>query len=306
MLTKCSKIWLSGLIFLSFISVQAQYTNLINSNRPGVSQGAFAVGVNVVQLETGISVVKEERVPQTAYTLEGLGVEFLARYGLLWEQLEIQVEGTYQNDTKTYQTALGFSSNRANFKSLSAGVKYLIFDPYKNPNYDAINLRSYKANHGFKWKHLIPAVSVLAGINYDTKNNPFTYNPYSSNQVEGISPQARLITQNNFKGGWVLVTNILMDRIGTDQSDMHFLVTLTHAINTTWVVFAEAQGIKSDLYADNLFRFGGAYLWNRNFQIDTSVTLNAKDTPKVFTWGVGVSYRLDFHRDKISKNDAQQ
>ena len=306
MLSKRSTTSLLGLLFLSSIGSQAQYTNLINSNRPGFSQGAFAVGVNVIQLETGLSMIKEERVPQTPYSVEGIGAEFLVRYGLLWEQLEVQIEGMYQNDTKTYQSGAGFETDRANFKSLTAGVKYLIYDPYKNPNYDAINLRSYKANHGFKWKHLIPAVSVLAGINYDTKDNPYIYNPFATEQVEGISPLVRIITQNNFKGGWVLVTNVMMDRIGTDISDLHYLITLTHAINTKWVVFAETHGIKSDLHADNLFRFGGAYLWNSNFQIDTYATLNAKDTPKVFNLGMGVSYRLDFHRDKIPANAEQQ
>ncbi len=306
MLSKGSKTLLLGLSLLCSLHSRAQYTNLINSNRPGFSQGAFAVGVNVIQLETGLSKINEKRVPQTPYTIKGIGAEFLVRYGLLWEQLEIQIEGMYQSDTKKYQSGAGFETDRANFKSLTAGVKYLIYDPYKDPDYDAINLKSYKANHGFKWKHLIPAVSVLAGINYDTKDNPYTYNPYVAKQVEGVSPQARIITQNNFKGGWVLVTNVMMDRIGTDISDFHYLVTLTHAINTKWVVFGETHGIKSDLYADNLFRLGGAYLWNSNFQIDTYATFNVKDTPKVFNLGMGVSYRLDFHRDKIPANAEQQ
>ena len=80
MLSKRSKTSLLGLLFLSSIGSQAQYTNLINSNRPGFSQGAFAVGVNVIQLETGLSMIKEERVPQTPYTVEGIGAEFLVRY----------------------------------------------------------------------------------------------------------------------------------------------------------------------------------------------------------------------------------
>src|SRR5690606_24012562 len=71
-----------------------------------------------------------------------------------------------------------------------------------------------------------------------------------------------------------------------------------------WVIFGETQGIKSDFYADNLFRFGGAYLWNKNFQLDTAVTFNTKDTPSVFRANLGMSYRLDFHKDKeISNHD---
>ena len=68
------------------------------------------------------------------------------------------------------------------------------------------------------------------------------------------------------------------------------------------VIFGEAQGIKSDFYADNLFRFGGAYLWSKDFQLDTALTFNTKDTPSVFSVNFGASYRLDFHRDKEVDN----
>ena len=33
----------------------SQYTEIINSNRPGSSHGAFAVGVNVLQFESAVS-----------------------------------------------------------------------------------------------------------------------------------------------------------------------------------------------------------------------------------------------------------
>ena len=54
--------------------------------------------------------------------------------------------------------------------------------------------------------------------------------------------------------------------------------------------------LHSDIYADDLFRFGGAYLFTRNFQVDVNALVNFKDTPKRFQVGVGVSYRLDRHR----------
>lgn len=112
-----------------------------------------------------------------------------------------------------------------------------------------------------------------------------------------------IATQNNFSSGWVLVTNFSKDRIGSDFSDFEYIVTLTKAINQQWVLFGETQGIKSDYYADNLFRFGGAYLWNKDFQLDTAVTFNTKDTPSVFGVNIGASYRLDFHKDPEADKD---
>ena len=70
-------------VFILSISYSfAQYTEVINSNRPGVSHSAFAVGTNVLQLETGPYMTKEEH-SLLKYEVEGSGVDFAVRYGLL-------------------------------------------------------------------------------------------------------------------------------------------------------------------------------------------------------------------------------
>lgn len=276
----------------------SQYTDVINSNRPGASRSAFSVGTNVIQLEAGGYMIKEERTPAASYEVDGLGVDFSARYGLLWEPLELTVEGNFQSDTKTYASSFITDEDRANFKFLTVGAKYLIYDPYKNGE-DKPNLYSWKANHGFKWKTLIPAVAVYAGANFDTADNPFT-----APNIEGFSPKIMVATQHNWKGCWVFVMNFIKDRIGTEQSDFQYIATLTHSFSKRWMVFGETQGIKSDFYADNLFRLGGGYLWNKDFQLDTALTFNSKDTPSVFRVNFGMSYRLDFHKDNITENEV--
>ena len=282
-----------------YTNVFSQYTEVINSNRPGASSSAFAVGTNVIQLEVGPYILKEEHTPLN-YIVSGFGVDFTARYGLLLSELEINIEGTYQNDTFTdSRSTISVENKRSNFKSFTIGAKYLFYDPLKNAEEDKPNLYSWKANRGFKWKSLIPAVAVYAGVNYDTKNNP-----YIASGVEGISPKVMIVTQNNFAGGWVFIMNLIKNRIGTDQSDFQYILTLTHSFNPKWVVFGEAHGINSDFYADNLFRFGGAYLMSKDFQLDTAVTFNTKDTPSVFRVNFGASYRFDFHQDKEIDNNS--
>ena len=287
------------ILCLSLITTQAfsQYTDVINSNRPGVSRSAFSVGTNVAQLEVGPYIINEKRTPSTVFEVSGFGSDFAARYGLLFEELELNIEGTFQSDTKTFTSNNSVKDKRANFKFLSVGAKYLVYDPYKNAGEEKPNLYSWDANHSFKWKSLIPAVSVYLGANFDLKNNPYT-----APGIEGFSPKVMIATQNNFSGGWVFVMNLIKDRIGTEQSDFQYILTLTHSFNPKWVVFGETQGIKSDFYADNLFRFGGAYLWGKDFQLDTALTFNTKDTPSVFGVNFGMSYRLDFHKDKEPKN----
>lgn len=287
------------LFLLSYSLGYGQYTDVINSNRPGASQTAFSVGKKVLQFELGPFLINEKRTPNPSYKISGYGVDLAIHYGFFKEALEVNFQGTYQRDTKTYQTTIPVENSRANFKNLNIGVKYLVYDPNKNKE-DKINVYSYHANRGFKWRHLIPAVAVATGLNYDTKDNPYT-----ANGVEGLSYRAALITQNNFFGGWVFVTNLMMDRISSNQQDFHYIITLTHSFDPKWVVFAETHGIKSDFYADNLFRLGGGYLFNKDLQFDTAITFNTKDTPSVFGVNFGVSYRIDRHQDPYTEKQPK-
>ena len=279
--------------FIPSTLIFAQYTDVINSNRPGLSKSAFSVRTKVTQFELGPYIVNEKHTP-LQYEVSGFGADFAVRYGFLFEQLELNIEGIFQNDTFTdKRSTIPQENSRSNFRTIAIGAKYLLLDPYKNSENNKPNLYSYHANRKFKWKELIPAISIYAGVNIDTKNNP-----YVANGVEGLSPKIMLATQHNLVGGWVVVMNFQKDRIGSDQSDFQYLLTLTKSVNQKWVVFGETQGIKSDFYADNLFRFGGAHLLSDNFQLDTAVTLNTKDTPSVFNISLGASYRIDFHEDK--------
>lgn len=284
------------LMLVVFVSASAQYTDIINSNRPGNSKAAFSVGKDVLQFELGAFSINEEHAPLN-YDLGGFGIDFSARFGLLFEELEINIEGVYQNDTFTSNSSvIPVEFDRSNFKNFTIGAKYLVYDPNKNTGEDEPNVYSYRANRAFKWKSLIPAVSVYAGANFDSENNPFT-----PPDAEGFSPKVMVATQNNFIGGWVFVSNFLMDRIGSDFSEFQYILTLTHSLSQKWVVFGETQGIKSDFYADNIFRFGGAYLWTKDFQLDANAAFSTKETPSVFNIGLGASYRLDWHKDTGKK-----
>lgn len=285
-------------VFAFSIHGYSQYTEVINSNRPGVSQSAFSVGTNVIQVEGGPFMLNENHELLDRED-KGYGIDFTARYGLLWPQLELNLQTTFQSTKRSYTNTVPNGSTFSNFKTLTFGAKYLVYDPYKNAEDEKPNLYSWKANHSFKWKYLIPAVAVYVGGNYDTSDNLYT-----ATGIEGFSPKIAVATQNNFSGGWVFVMNFIKDRIGTDQSDFSFILTITKSVTDQWAVFGESQNISSDFYADNLVRFGGAYLWNKNFQLDTAFAFNTKDTPSVFGVTLGASYRLDFHKDKEEKDDG--
>ena len=114
------KTYLLSCLTLAFTTLAfGQYTDVINSNRPGVSRSAFSVGTNVLQLEAGPYIVKEEHTP-LQYEVSGFGADFALRYGFLFEQLEVNVEGTFQSDTYTdFRSAVAAENKRSNFKFLT-------------------------------------------------------------------------------------------------------------------------------------------------------------------------------------------
>ncbi len=299
-----------AICFLLSYSVQAQYTETINSNRPGASSGAYSVGINVIQAEGGIFYNKNKH-DLRKFDFGGGGLAYEFRYGIWKEALEVNLSGSFQFGKLTNQLD-GNSESLGNFKINTIGAKYLFFDPYKTKDGEEAekpNLYSYHANHKFQWKTLIPSIAVYAGMNFNLTNTPFVYGSnfnFYNLEEPTISPKIMLITQNNWSGGWVFTMNFIGDRVFmTDYPIYSYILTLTHALSEKTALFAEHQGIFNDIYADSLFRFGGAYLLSKDIQLDAGLTLNTKNTPSVFGFNVGFSYRLDFHKDPENENSAE-
>lgn len=285
--------FLISLFFIPLSQVSAQYTEVINANRPGGSQGAFAVGRDVLQIETGFSLGKEKHRLLNTET-NGLGIDYSIRYGVLKEQLELSIMGEYQSNTITYtQFEPSRESKISNFKNNTVGAKYLFYDPYVKRELKGPNLYSWRANNVFQWRDLIPAISVYLGANLDVSDD----NPFVPDDGSKVSPKFVLSTQNNWLGGWVFVTNIIVDRVTTSFPTYGYILTLTHATNQNFSVFIENQGIKSDFYSDQLIRGGAAALITQDLQVDLSLTYGFKDTPSILYGRVGLAYRFDLHAE---------
>lgn len=289
----------SFLLLLLCATAQAQYTETINSNRPGASQGAFSVGTGVLQLEAGGYFGNDNHVLRRSDT-DIFGVDYSLRFGLFFEALEISLNGAFQAETTTIRIgAEDVEFNRSNFRSNTLGLKYMVFDPFRSIAPDKPNLYSWKANQRFKWKTLIPAVAVYAGANFSFGENPYIY------EGEGnITPKVALITQHNWTGSWVLVMNFIADKVSEDNPTFAGIFTLTHAFTPKFAGFLEYQGIISNIYADDLARTGVAYLVSDDLQFDISGMLNIKDTPKRWQVAAGVSYRLDMHKQDEFIDDS--
>ncbi|MFV8367316.1 transporter [Flavobacterium sp. XS1P27] len=278
-----------------------QHTDQINSNRPGETMSAYAVGKSVIQIETGVYGIKQNH-SLLNYDANGFGIDATLRWGLFMEKLELIADIQYQNET---YTSLLNKTAIADFKQTVLGAKYLIYDPFKNYE-KKVNIYSWKANRAFNWHQLIPAISGFVGVNYSAENNPYALsnrNPTVSRYPAQFSPKAMLITQNHFGDGrWVLVSNITADYIGTDFPSYGYAITLTRGFNNKWSGFVENQGLKSDLYADAIVRGGMAYLLNKDMQIDASISTSLKDTPSALYGGIGFSWRYDANYQEVRIN----
>ncbi|MGB5980560.1 MAG: transporter [Nonlabens sp.] len=284
------------LLVVTIYSAKAQYTETINTNNPGRSQGAFSVGTGVVQAETSLFYNNQEHTP-LRYERNVGGIAFQLRYGFFLEELELSYIGEFSMANQTNFSSSGnIESNFSNLSESILGVKYLVLDPIKVFGEKGNNLYSWRANNILNWKDFVPAVSVYAGANLNF-SNPNSFIPPNSGSV---SPRFEVLTQNNF-GNIVFVMNGVFDRLGTDFPSYEYIATLTHTIGQKWAVFGEYQALISDFYSDDLLRGGATYLVSKDWQVDASATINFKDTPSIFQVNVGMSYRLDFHKDKEVK-----
>lgn len=277
------------LLFIPLLNY-AQYTDQINSNRPGETMSAFAVGKSVIQLETGAFGISQKH-HLLNYVTNGYGIDATIRYGMFMEKLEIIADIQYQS--QVYEALMTKLDQKA-LKQTILGAKYLLYDPFKNQE-KKVNVYSWKVDKSFKWKQLIPAISVFAGANITSANNPYHFSSKA-----GISPKVIFITQNHFgDGSWVFVTNTIADYIGTEFPSYGYAVTLTKGLNKNWSGFIENQGYKSDFYSDLIVRSGAAYLVTEDLQLDVSASASLKNTPSIFYGGIGFSWRYDGNYQEI-------
>ena len=159
------------LIIMNFSLLNSQYTETINSNRPGSSQGAFSVGKNVLQFETGF---KNNNIGLSKKEINEQEFNFIFRYGALFENLEFLVKGSLINNNY-----VGLKNNSNPYlKKTSVGIKYLVFNPFKNKDWYKTNLYSWRANNKIKAIDFIPALSINIGLNIKEKDYLYSLNSH--------------------------------------------------------------------------------------------------------------------------------
>jgi hypothetical protein len=291
---KSSKLLVFLFLIVSFQTINAQYTEIINSKRPGFSESPYGVGKKVFQVETGFFYQKNQ-VLSTFSKDNIFGTNVFLRYGNFLEKLEFNLDFTYQKEHRVFQNILTNSTNVSGISKLTFGAKYLVYNSkYTDKSKE---IRSWKKRTAFDLKRLIPSVGVYLGLNTNILGKDF--------KEEGMSPKAAILLQNDISGRFVVLTNIIADKIGKKNSEFGYILTATYALTEKWSIFGEQQGAFKKL-ANNEFQFGGgaAYLYNNNMQFDISARTIFVGGNSSFYAGLGGSWRLDKHVNKKKSGDA--
>lgn len=297
------------LLILSTKLLHAQYTDIINSNKPGRSMGAYAVGQKVAQVETDLY-YETNKHDLLGLSQENVGLNYMVRYGVWRDQFEIVGDGTFLYSSRSTD---GVSAGKLGFQRTTLGVKYLFYDPIFLSD---INVYSWKANANFSWRKMIPAIALYAGVNLLEKNR-YLYEVMNEDYTIA-TPKAIISLQSHPLKEIALVLNIIGSNIASKHAQYSYVLTLTHNLyDDRWSIYIENEGITSDYYKDSLIRGGVSYLINEKFQINASIGASWKTTPTRYMGGLGFSYRfydrykdIEYEakkkaRDKQNKEDAQ-
>ena len=272
--------------------VLAQYTNVINSNRPGFSESPYSVGTGVYQLETSIF-LRQTSIYPTFSRPESYGVDFLFRTSFFKEKLELNLNFAYQNEQVSFQNIFNSSYNKTGFSKLTVGAKYLVYEQkYTDKSKE---IRSWVARNKFDLKRLIPSVAAYAGVN--------TGIPEDIYKTNSFSPKAGILLQNDLTNNFNIITNIYYDRIGTELPEFSYIITATFSYNNRWSIFIENQTMLDKIQAQSNIGSGIAFLYNRNIQINSSLRLLTDAKSSGFYSSIGASYRFDRHLDKVTELD---
>jgi hypothetical protein len=291
----------TAIFLLIFIPISwAQYTEVINSKRPGFSDSPYSVGTKVYQVEGGLFyknvgnfLFYDSNSGETfEYSSKGIGTDIIFRTGQFFERLEFNLDLEVQNESRDYSKPVVFSESGFGLSKLTIGAKYLVYKPeYADKSKE---IHSWKARNSFDKKRLIPAVGVYAGFNtnllHEMHKNP-----------DGVSPRIAIFTQNDLSNRLIVLTNIIMDNLFTDQLENSYIITVTYSLTEKWSIFGENQGFfRKSVPNDFQFGAGGAYLINNNIQADFSARMIYDErNDSSYLIGGGISWRLDRHKDKI-------
>ncbi|WP_105002887.1 transporter [Tenacibaculum sp. SG-28] len=275
------------------IAAYAQYTPVINSNKPGLSESPYSVGSGVYQFESTLF-YRSIPLAETFSNPKSLGIDFAFRTSFLSDKLEFNLNTAIASNTIGFKNIFESTYKTTGINNLVLGAKYFIYAPkYEDKSKE---VRSWKARHSFDYKRWIPHVGVYAGVNFGDVT-PDYFNK------GGITPKIGVLLQNEFSDKLNVITNVYYDYIGSEFASFRYILTGTYNFNNYWSGFLETEGLFGKQPQNSSLATGVAYLLHLNLQVNASLRANFEKEQSGITAGIGVSYRIDRHKDKFTEID---
>jgi hypothetical protein len=290
--------WLLFLL-LCVLKINAQYTDIINSNRPGLSESPFSVGLKVLQIESGLrsSFFKDQKINNS---LKNRRFEQQFRFGLITERLEFSVT-TFQ-DFNSVSNDLYDDIGYFGY-GLSAGTKFLIYKHNIEDTYEdkLEKMRSWNRKSEFDWNRLIPSVGISVSGTFDISPPELpiinAYDPYNPSALSSF--QVALLLQNDLNNYWSVNTNFIYERTFYSENRFFGVMSSNYVVNKRWAVFAEGRGqLKPHFQVEA--EAGAAYLFNTNLQIDGGIHTGFTSQGTILGFSTGFTWRIDNHVDKYT------
>lgn len=278
--------------FIGSAMVFAQYTDVINSNKPGFSESPYSVGRGVYQFESNIF-LRNTTIKPTFSQPQSLGIDLLFRTSFFLDKLELNAQLTYQKDKIAFKNIFTSHYFTSGLSRMTIGGKYLVYQQtYKDKSKE---IRSWKRKNAFDITRLIPSVAVYLGMNTDFVND--------IHKTGSITPKVGILLQNNLSRNFNVITNFYYDNIGTDFAQYSYIITLTQSFSNRWSAFFENQMVFQKKQNNINLGAGLAYLYSPNLQFNTSVRFLFEGETQGYYAGLGVSYRIDKHQDPFIELD---
>ena len=278
--------------FIGSVMVFAQYTDVINSNKPGFSESPYSVGRGVYQFESNLF-LRNTAIKPTFSQPQSLGIDLLFRTSFFLDKLELNAQLTYQKDKIAFKNIFTSHYFTSGLSRMTIGGKYLVYQQtYKDKSKE---IRSWKRKNAFDITRLIPSVAVYLGMNTDFVND--------IHKTGSITPKVGILLQNNLSRNFNVITNFYYDNIGTDFAQYSYIITLTQSFSNRWSAFFENQMVFQKKQNNINLGAGLAYLYSPNLQFNTSVRFLFEGETQGYYAGLGISYRIDKHQDPFIELD---
>ena len=246
------------LTLAGIMHLNAQYSETIQTSRPGQAFVPFSVGQHMFQVQSGLTY---SGFDDSDNNRDGNSTDFnaLLRYGLL-EDFEIRTAFNINSSTTNLEN--GSDSDLGGLSAMSIGVRYNIISGEGN-----------KPSFGFQ---------TDLGLNWVDED----FNP------EDIAPKITLIHSQNLSEKIGLTTNWALSWDGNDNATTgNYVINIAFPLGDKLGGFIENYGSIDNGKITHRWDTGLGYLINNNLLIDCSIGYGKNDGLSDWFVDAGISWR---------------